>query len=538
MNTPSTEFFALQQAVAGRFSLVRELGRGATGVVFLAQDVALDRHVAIKLLALDVGNQADRRAAFVRAAQAAGGMSHPHIVAIHAVEEHAELAFMVMAFVDGESLGERVRRAGTLSSGDAMRITQEIAWALGHAHARDLLHGGLNPESILLERGTGRAMVSDFGFGAASRATSAPTESGSDLRALGATAWFALTGALPREGSVSPRVPTRFLRAVEKCLAQGVDDSIPNAESFAVEIDVARIGTVAAPPAVQAFVRNAESAGGEMGTALVAAVLTIIVLWSTFGDDMFVAPVFFTAAALAVGLAGSRFAQVILNARQLLAEGYDEAAVRAETLREEAAREETRTGGRRRVRIATWLLLGWAVIKTTGMAFLATADGPDWLGLMGAAGMVIVPTFALRMLWDDVRGGRSLWNRMLAGKLGAFVFRVAGLFLRRRTAVTAPAGEPTGALLGGATRDAFEALPPAQRAQLAAVPPLVERLRAAALRLRGREDPPSRERFASVVTALEGVRLDLLRMNAGVNTNEIAADLARAAEVGARVDQP
>ena len=176
VNTPSNEFFALQRTVAGRFSLVRELGRGRSGVVFLARDVALDRRVAIKLLAPAIGSRTGGRAAFLRSARAAAGLSHPHIVPIQAVEEHEELAFIVMAFVDGETLGDRVRRAGALSSGDAMRITQEIAWALSHAHARGVLHGDLKPDSILLERGTHRAFLSNFEISAASRDTNEPTE--------------------------------------------------------------------------------------------------------------------------------------------------------------------------------------------------------------------------------------------------------------------------------------------------------------------------------------------------------------------------
>ncbi len=331
------------------------------------------------------------------------------------------------------------------------------------------------------------------------------------------------------------RVPSRFVRAVEKCLAKNPDNRFASAEAFAVEIDVAKIGTVAAPPAVQAFVRNAESAGGEMGTALVASVLSTIVLITTFGDDLFAGPVFYTASALAAGLAGIRFAQVVINARHLLADGYDEAAVRAETLREEAIRAEVGVGRDRRVRIATWLLLGWAVVKTTGMAFLANSDGPGWLSILGAAGMVVVPTFAIRMLWEDLRAGRSLWNRMLAGKLGKLVFRVAGIFLKRPAAAVAPIGESTVSLLGGAAREAYDALPPAQRSQLAEVPSLVDRLRDAALKLRDRDDTASRERYATVVSALEGVRLDLLRVNSGTTAPvEITADLERAAEVGER----
>ena len=111
---PSPEFLALQQAVAGRFSLVRELGRGGMGIVFLARDLSLERLVAIKLLPPALGGQAGARDPVVRGARTAAALSHPHIVPIHLVEARGALVYFVMAFVDGETLGERVRRAGPL----------------------------------------------------------------------------------------------------------------------------------------------------------------------------------------------------------------------------------------------------------------------------------------------------------------------------------------------------------------------------------------------------------------------------------------
>jgi serine/threonine-protein kinase len=100
--------------VAGRFSLNRELGRGGMGVVFLARDVALDRLVAIKLLPPALAVETAIRDRFLREARTAAGLSHPHIVPIHSVEEHGDLVFYVTGHIDGETLGERVRRTGPL----------------------------------------------------------------------------------------------------------------------------------------------------------------------------------------------------------------------------------------------------------------------------------------------------------------------------------------------------------------------------------------------------------------------------------------
>src|SRR5687768_13766179 len=120
------ELIALQRLLIGRYSIVREIGRGGMGIVALARDIALDRPVAIKLLPPDLATSAAHRTRFVREARTAAALSHPHIVPIHAVEEHEELVFFVMTFVDGETLAERVRRTGPLSSATCVRVVQEI----------------------------------------------------------------------------------------------------------------------------------------------------------------------------------------------------------------------------------------------------------------------------------------------------------------------------------------------------------------------------------------------------------------------------
>jgi serine/threonine-protein kinase len=148
---PSPEFLALQEACAGRYSLIRELGRGGMGIVFLARDLALERLVAIKLLPPNLAESPGSREEFLREARTAAGLAHPHIVPIHSVESVGQLVFFVMGFVDGETLGERVRRNGPLPVGEAMRVVQEVAWALNHAHARGVVHRDVKPDNVLLE---------------------------------------------------------------------------------------------------------------------------------------------------------------------------------------------------------------------------------------------------------------------------------------------------------------------------------------------------------------------------------------------------
>src|SRR5690606_15216084 len=157
----SPEFEALQRALAGRYSLVRELGRGGMGVVFLAREVALDRLVAIKLLPPLLASESAFRERFVREAQTAARLAHPHIVPINAVEATGPLIWFAMEYVPGVSLGGRVRTSGPLSRSEAIRVVQETAWALAHAHARGVIHRDVKPDNILLEEGTDRAMVTD-----------------------------------------------------------------------------------------------------------------------------------------------------------------------------------------------------------------------------------------------------------------------------------------------------------------------------------------------------------------------------------------
>src|SRR5687767_8042074 len=105
-------FLSFQLALAGRYSIDRELGRGGMGIVYLAREVHLDRMVAIKLLPPDRAVDASVRERFLREARLAARLSHPNIIAIHAVEETRDFVFYVMSYVDGETVAQRVRARG------------------------------------------------------------------------------------------------------------------------------------------------------------------------------------------------------------------------------------------------------------------------------------------------------------------------------------------------------------------------------------------------------------------------------------------
>lgn len=250
----------LPAALAGEFELEHELGRGGMGVVFRARDVVLDRAVALKVLPPALAGDGDVRTRFLREARTAAQLSHPHIVPVHRADERGGFAFFAMALVDGETLGQRVRDRGPLPAGDVVRHLREVAWALAYAHARGVIHRDVKPENIMIERGTNRALVTDFGIARTERAAGLTAEGHvlgtahfmspeqiqgtaidgrSDLYALGVVGFFLLSGRLPFEGdqapavlvahvtrpapallTVAPQVPRTLAAVIDQCLAK------------------------------------------------------------------------------------------------------------------------------------------------------------------------------------------------------------------------------------------------------------------------------------------------------------------------------
>ena len=151
----------LAAALAGRYTVEREIGRGGMSVVFLAYDLRLERRVAIKVLRpeLSAALGPDR---FLREIKVAASLKHPYILKLHDYGEAAGLLFYVMPFVEDNSLRQRLAREHTLPVADAVQIAQEVAEALDHAHRHNLIHRDIKPENILFEEG--HALVADFGI--------------------------------------------------------------------------------------------------------------------------------------------------------------------------------------------------------------------------------------------------------------------------------------------------------------------------------------------------------------------------------------
>ncbi len=159
----------LAAALAPRYEVLRPLGEGGMGLVFLAREPALKRLVAVKLLAPDLADDPAARARFEREARAAAALSHPNVVRVYAVGETPDLhlPFIIMQYVEGSTLAEAISARGRMSERECRRILGEVASALSAAHARELVHRDVKPSNVLIENDTGRAYVADFGVSAA-----------------------------------------------------------------------------------------------------------------------------------------------------------------------------------------------------------------------------------------------------------------------------------------------------------------------------------------------------------------------------------
>jgi serine/threonine-protein kinase len=607
MTQPSTEFLDLQAALAGEYSLQRELGRGGMGIVYLARDVQLDRDVAIKVLPPDLARSAEARERFLREARTAAGLSHPHIVPIHRVGEasappaagspaaRTRFVFFVMSYVEGETLGERLRARGPLPPADAARIMREVAWALAYAHGRGIVHRDVKPDNILLEAGTGRALVTDFGiaFGGAhagstadagrimgtanfmspEQAANAPIDGRSDLYALGVVGYLATSGKLPFEAPnvsallvrqatetpasvarAAPGLPPALSAAIDRCLARDPAQRFPDGEALAAALAPAPEQRSALPPTLRAWVaaRNpllVPFAGWSAGFSVLTLGNVFANVTGNPGSSWWDVVVLGSlASAPLVPVVGFHLNQ----ARRQFRAGHTLADLRSalEVARRERsdadalAREDEDTLSHRVLRLATAGSATWLAV-TFGLALAGVIHenrmSIAWvlvplLSTLGfgaasnALGVQFVPA-RLREWWQT--GVRErLWN----SRAGEWLARRLGAPERSR-AVGGGVFRATEAALGVAAGELFAALPKGYREQLAELPATVAALEAraaearaevdvlAALAASGNADAESlaarRERaaaqLAASVAALEGIRLDLLRLHAGAD---------------------
>ena len=156
----------LRDALAPGIQLIRPLGAGAMGIVFLARDPLLKRLVAVKVMAPAVAD-AEMRARFIREAESSAAVSHPNVAGIHLVGELPEsgLPYFVMQFIEGRTLAEDIA-VGPIVVPRAKRLIGEVATALAAAHARGLVHRDVKPANVMIESESDRPVVLDFGISA------------------------------------------------------------------------------------------------------------------------------------------------------------------------------------------------------------------------------------------------------------------------------------------------------------------------------------------------------------------------------------
>lgn len=148
----------------GEFEILELIGCGGMGIVLKGYDHELNRYVAVKVLHPYCATSAAARRRFAREAQAAAAVVHQHVVAIHAVGVSHHPPYLVMPFIPGESLQQRLNRQGPLDVVDVLRIGQQVAEGLAAAHAQGLVHRDIKPGNILLERNVDRVLLTDFGL--------------------------------------------------------------------------------------------------------------------------------------------------------------------------------------------------------------------------------------------------------------------------------------------------------------------------------------------------------------------------------------
>ena len=148
----------------GAYEVCRVIGHGGTAIVFKAFDPRLNRYVAIKVLAPSLARNGSARKRFAREGKAIASVADDHVIAVHAVDEHLGLPYIVMRYVAGTSLQQRIEKNGTLDAKEVVQIALQVGRALSSTHQHGIIHRDIKPSNILLEEGVERARVGDFGL--------------------------------------------------------------------------------------------------------------------------------------------------------------------------------------------------------------------------------------------------------------------------------------------------------------------------------------------------------------------------------------
>ncbi len=297
----------------------------------------------------------------------AASFSHPNIVPVYAVEEDGQSLAFVMGFVEGESLAERVKRAGPLSTRELVRLLLDVAYALAYAHGRGVVHRDIKPDNIMIERATGRALLMDFGvarsiaatpvgqagmtrvgevvgtpeYMSPEQATGEAIDGRSDLYSLGLTAYFAATGSvaytgdsaarilvrqltevLPPLSSVRGDLPPALSSAIDRTLAKERDDRFADAAALIEELDAAQSAAPEVPLAIRLLANELRTLLLVMMFMLIFCITAANLVLRTQGNlDVLAA-----ALAMLAVLVG-RILQVRSEVRRIRSEGFSGEAI-------------------------------------------------------------------------------------------------------------------------------------------------------------------------------------------------------------------
>jgi eukaryotic-like serine/threonine-protein kinase len=288
-----SDVFQPEQVIGGRYRVVRKLGGGGMADVYLCEDLTLGRHVAIKVLLQRYLNDPTFVERFRREAKAAAGLNQQNLVAIYDWGEVDGTYYIVMEYVEGETLKDLIRRRGRLSGNESVAVTLQLLAAVDFAHRSGIVHRDIKPQNIMIDR-DGTAKVMDFGIARAGdsgmteagsilgtaqylapeQAKGYPVDERSDLYSVGVCLYEMLTGTVPFKGDSAvtvalkhvnevpvepselvPGMPYAMNQIVLKAMAKDPGDRYQSAAEFARDLRAAREG---GPVQAAAF-----DAGGE-----------------------------------------------------------------------------------------------------------------------------------------------------------------------------------------------------------------------------------------------------------------------------------
>jgi tRNA A-37 threonylcarbamoyl transferase component Bud32 len=537
---------ALQQAVAGRYEIGREIGHGGMAVVYLAKDLKLDRDVVIKVLRSELAHHEVARERFLQEARVAARLSHPNVIRIFTVEEHGDLAFFVMEYVDGGTVKDAIRREGPFPPYRAAEILREVAWALEYAHGHGVVHRDVKPDNILLDRSMGRSLIGDFGIAlvdqrheltaegmavgtadyvSPEQAAGQDTDARSDIYSLGATAFFMLTGRPPflasddgkvlmlhrsepppSVASIRPEIPAPLARVVDRCLQKEPAGRYSNSQSVADHLGEFLAGRQVVQPEIHSVVTATEQTlsrwailapiSGIMVYALeglqefgVADLLLLLwVVWILI-IELLIQPLALVSALRRIITAGTTYEEFREN---VLA---DVAGRISETSRAPGPRPKHRL-------VLGLLAISVAMVSLVLVTTEAVAEGAQ-VGLRSLGVALVMVTIGLLgtfliSVWGVPSAYPLLRRTIWGGSFGRFLFKAAGWRLkgvRRSEVVGRPLFEQ---VLAARCTSILAELPPANRRRLRDVSKTIARL--------GKEAAGLRQHLRVLNRALRQVR--------------------------------